>query len=203
MDFETNTNLIDALRKGNESAFTHLVDLYHNRLHAYAMGLIDDHAKSQDIVQGVFIKTWEYRKKLDAKYPIKSFLYKLVYNEFINVYKKDKGVILLEQKYIETLSEVVEELDPPLVNQLISKVTQEIKNLPPKCQAIFVLSKKDGLTNKEISEYMEVSVKTVEAHITKAFEILREKLGEEYSSFLFLLFGKYQGNLVISSSTTK
>ena len=77
----------------------------------------------------------------------------------------------------------MEELDPPFINQLISKVTQEIKKLPPKCQAIFVLSKKDGLTNKEISEYMEVSVKTVEAHITNAFEILREKLGEEYSSF--------------------
>src|SRR5690606_624908 len=191
MDFNTNTKLIDALKKEEENAYIYLLETYHGRLHSYVKGLIDDQAKAQDIVQTVFIKTWEYRKNLDARYPIKSLLYRLAYNEFISCYRKDKGVVLLEKKHIEALSEVVEELDTPVINRLVAKVKVEINNLPPKCQTIFVLSKKDGLTNKEISEYLNVSVKTVEAHITKAFEILRKKLGDEYSSFLFLLFGGF------------
>ncbi len=56
-------------------------------------------------------------------------------------------------------------------------VKQEIENLPPKCKQIFLLSKQDGLTNTEIAEFLNVSIKSVEAHITKAFSILRKTVG--------------------------
>ncbi|MDT7828263.1 sigma factor-like helix-turn-helix DNA-binding protein [Pricia sp. S334] len=62
--------------------------------------------------------------------------------------------------------------------------------MPPKCREVFLLSRKEGLTNLEISEYLKVSIKTVEAHLTKAFEELRKKLGAEYRTFLFVLFGR-------------
>ncbi len=67
-------------------------------------------------------------------------------------------------------------------------VKQEIENLPPKCKQIFLLSKQDGLTNIEIAEFLNVSIKSVEAHITKAFSILRKTVGEKVNSVLFLLF---------------
>ena len=66
---------------------------------------------------------------------------------------------------------------------------QEIENLPPKCKQTFLLSKKDGLTNIEIAEYLNVSVKSVEAHITKAYSIIRKKVGDKMNGVLFLLFG--------------
>ncbi|MBD0778257.1 hypothetical protein HPE56_10670 [Maribacter sp. ANRC-HE7] len=67
-------------------------------------------------------------------------------------------------------------------------VHREIQKLPPKCKAIFLLSKQDGLTNLEIAEYKGVSIKAVEAHITKAFSILRQTIGNEVHHLLFLLF---------------
>ncbi|MGB5818858.1 MAG: RNA polymerase sigma-70 factor [Saonia sp.] len=190
MDFENPSLLIDALRKGDEKAYMFLLDKYHTRLHAYALTLVDDQALAQDIVQNVFVRTWQFRKKLNSKFSLQSFLYKSVYNEFINTYKKNKAVTLLEQKYLEALSETVEEIDEKRIHKVIALVSSEIKKLPPKCQKVFVLSKREGLTNKEISEHLNISVKTVEAQITKAFSILRSRLGDKFETMFFLVLKK-------------
>ena len=188
-DFKDNEELVTALRKGEERAYLHLLSTYHRPLFAYAVSLINDRALAQDIVQNVFLRTWQFRKKLNPDFAIKSFLYKSVYNEFVNAYKKNKTVTLLEKKYIETLSDTAESMDETRFERILEIVIVEIRNLPPKCQKVFTLSKQDGLTNREISEYLDISVKTVEAQITKAFGILRKKLGDKVESYLFLVFG--------------
>lgn len=189
MDFDNNAILIQNLINGNEKAYMFLLDTYHRRLNAYALTLVSDQAQAKDIVQNVFLKTWKSRKKLKTQFSIQSFLYKSVYNEFINSYQKNKAMMLLQKKYLESLGEVVEETDTNLLEQMITVVNNEIQNLPPKCQKVFILSKKEGLTNIEISEYLNVSIKTVEAQITKAFSILRERLGKKYEMILLLVFG--------------
>ncbi|NHF58604.1 sigma-70 family RNA polymerase sigma factor [Flavobacteriaceae bacterium TP-CH-4] len=191
MDYRNNEVLVAHLRKGEEKAFIFLLDTYHRRLNAYALSLIGDGAMAQDIVQNVFLRTWQFRKKLKSEYPISSFLYKSVYNEFVNKYQKDKSMMLLQKKYLESLEAVVEATDESALNRMIAIVNQEIQNLPPKCKRVFMLSKKEGLTNVEISEHLNVSIKTVEAQITKAFLILRRKLGDKYEMILmFLLHGR-------------
>ena len=57
-----------------------------------------------------------------------------------------------------------------------------------------MLSKQEGLTNIEIAEHLNVSIKSVEAHITKAFSILRKSIGDKMNEFLFLLFGTHLSN---------
>ncbi|NMH86756.1 RNA polymerase sigma factor [Flavivirga algicola] len=189
MDLKENKTLINALRKGEEKAYMFLLDTYHRRLHAYALTLVDDHSLAQDIVQNVFLRTWQHREKLNHKFTIQSFLYKSVYNEFVNTYKKDKAMMLLQMKYYESLHQEVEKTDEKTLEEIIQLVTKEVEKLPPKCKQIFSLSKKEGLTNIEISEYLNVSIKTVEAHITKAFTILKNKLDDKIKISLFLLFG--------------
>ncbi|WP_298484804.1 RNA polymerase sigma factor [uncultured Maribacter sp.] len=189
MDLNDNKSLIYFLKKGDEKAYMFLLDKYHRRLHAYALTLLDDHSLAQDIVQNVFLKTWQYRKKLNHEYTIQSFLYKSVYNEFVNTYKKDKAMMLLQMKYYEALHQEIEKIDEKSLEELIQLVTKEVEKLPPKCKQIFSLSKKEGLTNMEISEYLNISIKTVEAHITKAFTILKNKLDGKVEISLFLLFG--------------
>jgi len=189
MDLSENKLLINSLRKGEEKAYMFLLDKYHRRLHAYALTLVDDHSLAQDIVQNVFLRTWQYRKKLNHKYTIQSFLYKSVYNEFVNTYKKDKAMMLLQMKYYEALHQEIEKIDEKRIEEIIQLVTKEVEKLPPKCKQIFSLSKKEGLTNMEISEYLNVSIKTVESHITKAFSILKDKLDGKIEISLFLLFG--------------
>jgi len=181
--------LINALKKGDADGYTYLVNTYHHRLCTYAYGLTQDSDLAEDIVQNVFIRTWKKRDNLKQNFSIKNFLYKSVYNEFIDQYRKQKSVLPLEKKYIDALTTVVEEEDPNTIERLIRLVKKEIQELPPKCKETFLLSKSDGLTNIEIAEYKNISIKTVEAHITKAFNILRKKVGDRVDGILFLLFG--------------
>jgi len=186
--FLNNIKLIDSLKKGDAKAYTYLINNYHHKLCVYAYTLTHNHDDSEDIVQNVFIRVWKKRDRLKSDFSLQSFLYKSVYNEFIDQYRKNKHVLPIEKKYIDALSTTIEKENEDHLNHLINLVKIEIEKLPPKCKQTFLLSKQEGLTNIEISEYLNVSIKSVEAHITKAFSILRQKTGEKLNNILFLLF---------------
>lgn len=189
ISYSKHTDLIEALKQGEAQAYTFLVEQYHHKLCVYAFSLSHDHDNAEDIVQDVFISVWQQRHKLKADFSIQGFLYKLVYNKFIDDYRKKKSVIVLEKKYIEALDTIVEDVDETRLEKLIGLVKVEIQQLPPKCKQTFLLSKQDGLTNFEIAEYLNVSIKTVEAQMTKSFSIIRKKVGDKMQGILFLLFG--------------
>lgn len=187
-DYNDNDILIESLKNGDEKAYTYLIDTYHHKLCVYANSLVKNVYSAEDIVQNVFIKVWEQRTRLKTNHAIKSFLYKLVYNEFIDLYRKNQSLFSLEKSYYDALNAIVLEDDSESLQHVINVVNKEIQNLPPKCKEVFILSKKEGLTNIEIAEHLDVSIKTVEAQITKAFSILRSSLDEKIKNFLFLLF---------------
>lgn len=190
-----NSGIIESLKKGDENAYSYLVKMYHKPLFVYALNLTNDHAQSEDIAQIVFLKTWEFRKRLKPDYSIKSFLYKSAYNEFINQYHRNRALSALEKLYTEALEETIDDSNTELLERKIALVTEGIKNLPQKCKETFLLSKKEGLTNIEIAEHLNVSIKTVEGQITKAFSILRKTASEKMESILFLMFGKRQAKI--------
>ena len=190
-----NAGFIESLKKRDENAYVYLVKTYHKPLFIYAMSLTNDYAQSEDIVQIVFLKTWEFRKRLNPDYSIKSFLYKSTYNEFINQYHKNRALSVLEKVYMEALDETIEDDNTELLERKIALITEGIKNLPKKCKETFLLSRKDGLTNIEISDHLNISLKTVEGHITKAFSILRKNASEKMNAILFLLLGKRQSEI--------
>ena len=189
-DYNDNNVLIESLKNGDEKAYAYLIDTYHNKLCVYANSLVKNIYSAEDIVQNVFIKVWEQRTRLKSDHALKSFLYKLVYNEFIDLYRKNQSLFSLEKSYYDALNSIVFEDDSESFQRVLNVVNKEIQNLPPKCKEVFILSKKEGLTNIEIAEHLDVSVKTVEAQITKAFSILRTSLEEKIKNVLFLLFGK-------------
>lgn len=180
-------DFIKSLKNGEPKAYNFLVEFYHHRLCVYAYGLTKDHGISEDIVQNVFVYLWENRSRINDSFSVKSYLYRSVYNEFIDQYRKKKSVTALEKKYIDALKYIVKEEDENSLEKLIALVKQEIENLPPKCKQIFLLSKQEGLTNVEIAEYLNISIKSVEAHITKAFSVLRKIAGKKIYNILFLL----------------
>ncbi|SDE74022.1 RNA polymerase sigma-70 factor, ECF subfamily [Pricia antarctica] len=182
--------LIERLTNGEEKAFIHLIDLYNRRLFGYALTLTNDHTLAEDILQNVFLNTWEKRKTLRITTSLQNYLFKSVFNQFINQYKKNRSTMVLEQKYFEALDKAVQKHDDISWEKVMTRITLEIENLPPRCKEVLLLSRKEGLTNIEISEYLKVSIKTVEAHLTKAFGVLRKKLGSEYQTFLLVFFGR-------------
>ena len=178
---------VEKLKNGDNNAYTLLMNDYYKNLCGYANLFTKDPSKSEDIVQNVFVKIWIYRKKIDPNIPIKKYLYKSVYNEFIDQYRKNKSVISLEEKYLKVIDTIIDynSLD---IEKLMMNVNREIDKLPEKCKQVFILNKKEGLTHNEIAEYLQISTKTVESHITRAFKILNQKLGNKIKSILIIIF---------------
>lgn len=186
MSYHDNSQLIKHLINGDENAYVYLVKNYDKKLFAYALSLTKDHEMARDIIQETFIKTWEFRTKLKPEYSLNGFLHKTVYNQFLNAYNKNRAMSNLEKEYIEALNEIIEETDPDDLQRKISLITKEIENLPNKCKQIFLMSKKEGLTNIEISEYLNISIKAVEAQISKGYTIIRKNIKDKIINLLFL-----------------
>ena len=178
---------VEKLKKGDYNAYTLLMNNYYKNLCGYANLFTKDPSKSEDIVQNVFVKLWVYRKKIDSNIPIKRYLHKSVYNEFIDQYRKNKSIISLEEKHLKAINTVIDNNSFD-IEQLMTRVNNEIEKLPGKCKRVFILNKKEGLTHDEIAEYLQISKKTVEGHITRAFKILNQKLGKKIKSILIILF---------------
>ncbi len=178
---------VEKLKNGDNNAYTLLMNDYYKNLCGYANLFTKDPSKSEDIVQNIFVKIWIYRKKIDPNISIKKYLYKSVYNEFIDQYRKNKSVISLEEKYLKVIDTIIDDnsLD---IEKLMMNVNREIDKLPEKCKRVFILNKKEGLTHNEIAEYLQISTKTVESHITRAFKILNQKLGNKIKSILIIIF---------------
>ncbi|MBK78972.1 MAG: RNA polymerase sigma-70 factor [Flavobacteriaceae bacterium] len=173
MKREIKKEFILLLKSGDESAFTELINKYNRRLFAYAVSLSGDYSLAKDIVQDVFLKTYEFRKRLNPEFSIEGFLYRSVYNQFINVYHKNKSLLKVHDEYVRFLNQIIDEPKDSEFDKLIKIVNESINNLPKRCKEIFVLSKKEGYTNLEISEILNISIKTVEAQITIAFKSIR------------------------------
>ena len=173
MKRESTKEFILLLKSGDEFAFTELVNKYNKRLFAYAISLSGDYSLAKDIVQDVFIKTYEFRKRLNPEFSISGFLYRSVYNQFINIYHKNKSLLKVQDEYVRFLNQIIDETSDSEFDRLIKIVNESINNLPKRCKEIFVLSKKEGYTNLEISEILNISIKTVEAQITIAFKSIR------------------------------
>ena len=186
-DFSESKILTQQLISGNEKAYNYLVDKYYQRLCAYATSLSHDAFSSDDIVQNVFIRVWENRRTLNVNFSLKSFLFRSVYNEYIDQYRKNVAVTTLEKKYVDEINAFFEE-DNPNLESLISKVKEEIEKLPAKCRATFKLSKFEGLTYVEIAEHQNISVKTVENHMNKAFAVIRKNIDNKTHGIFFFLF---------------
>ncbi|MFV0564854.1 MAG: RNA polymerase sigma factor [Flavobacteriaceae bacterium] len=164
------------LKKGNQQAVVFLMNTYHKPLCAYVYNLSNDYELAQDIVQNVFVKIWEDRHKIEHVKSIKRYLYKSVYNRLLNHWRDNKKILTVEARHLEELSYFIDSETQESLQNKIEAIKIEIQNLPKKCKETFLLSKQEGLTNIEIAEFMDVSLRTVETQLYKAFKLLRSKL---------------------------
>ena len=103
-------------------------------------------------------------------------MYKSIYNKFITDYHKNKSLTRLHEQYYSILDQQLKNNSNENLSKKIREMNSLIDELPEKTKIIFSLKKKHGLTNEEIAKHNKISIKSVEAHITKAFKLLRNKV---------------------------
>jgi len=185
--FLDDVTLADNIKNDDENAFRILFDRYYKKLLDYAATFTNDLQEAEDIVQQTFITLWTNRKKINTTKSIKSYLYKITYNSYIDTYRKQKHRDNFFDEIKErALSDRIND-DDDLVEQRILKLKTVIDSLPDRCKEILQMNKFDGLKYKEIALQLNISVKTVEAHMNTAFKKIRKAFkGDEF--FLFLLY---------------
>jgi len=171
--------MVNGLRAGQESTYAQLFHEYYRPLTVFAYKYVNDLDSARELVQDLFVSIYENRKSLMITSSLKAYLYRSVRNRALNHLKRIKvGKQHLEQIAQElNSSESLEELI--LENELEHRIFQIISSLSPKCQEVFKMSRVHGIKNQDIAARLEISVRTVETHISNALKILREKLGEE------------------------
>ncbi len=175
----------------SDEGFEKVFLFYYTPLKAYALTILFDKEVVSDILQDVFSNLWEKRKKLPADLMLSSYLYKAVYNSCLNYIKHQKANLnFIKQKtdeqeiqllLLENTSSNNYQPDSIKIQEVI---TQSIDNLSDQTKRVFLLSRKFGLKNKEIASFLDISIKAVEKHISKALKELREKITKDYPKYL-------------------
>lgn len=144
--------------------------------------------QSRDIVHNSFLKLWENRNVIAQHSPVKPFLYRIINNSSLDILKHDKIKRKYEQHIArnEKVQGEVYVLENIEFKQLRKDIQTAVSELPEQMQQIFKLCKYDGLTYREVACQMNLSVKTVENQMSRAFIKLRQKLAV-YLFFTLLL----------------
>jgi RNA polymerase sigma-70 factor (ECF subfamily) len=175
--------------EGDENAFKYFFDTYYDDLCNFVNSYLRDEILSEDVVQSIFIYLWEKKDSLPSNCSIKSYLYSASKNKSLNQLRnvKNKNRIIGELlSRPELISD--EKADHFLeFEELKTLIFNAIDGLPMQCKTIYQFSRDEGLTNKEIAEKLEISIKTVENQMTIAIRKIKEFL-QPYQDQIFILF---------------
>ena len=183
---------VGALKNDDYEAFNVLFRKYAEQIYAFALGITKQSFAAEEITQIVFLKVWEKRLTIDEHLSFKSFLFSVAYHEIISWLRKEKSEKLKVNKFVTAENYSSNETEIKIEFHNLEGITnQVIDSFPEKRREIFKLSREQGFSNKEIARELNISIKTVESHMTLALKILREKLGNSiligYSFFHFFI----------------
>lgn len=156
--------------------FNFLFTTYYKQLCIYAYHYVHDMESAKELVQEAYIKLWGKILSNDDYSLLKSFLYTMVRNAAIDHLRHSKTHSEYEQKILAYSNEEYSTFDDIIINELEEKITDAIEKLPPQCRKIFQMNRLENKKYKEIAEELQISVKTVEAQISKALLFLKSEL---------------------------
>ena len=169
--------LMQEIKADNMFAFDTLYKNYSKKLYQFAYSILKSNEESENIVQEVFLKLWENRTRVEKDSSIKSYLFSIAYNSTISlIRKKIKDDQFIE--YLKSLQEVYEEPEIEFeCKELTEKLHDIVYQLPKRQKEVYLLHKEEGLKYKDIAVKLQISVNTVENHMSEALKTIRAKLG--------------------------
>lgn len=181
---------LELLRKACKQSFEFLYNRYSGKLYNFIMKVSKgDTYIAEELVQRTFIKVWETRENVDPERSFISYLCTIAKNMLLNEYKHQtirfiytdyiKGVATDKYNFTE------KEVDKNLLEEYIDKL---IDKLPPKRREVFILSRKQGLSNKKIAERLQITESTIETQLSKASTFMKIQMQKHYELQLLILF---------------
>lgn len=174
----TDHELLGLLKRGDDKAFKQIYDRYSGPLFLFAIRKLKNEQDARDVVQEIFVVLWNKHRELDLYSSLSSYLYKSVHNRALNIFvhrKYQTSYIRSFEDYLEKYAQDADEL--LMQKELIDIIDHEIRLLPEKMREVFVLSRKEQMSHREIAERLGISEQTVKTQVKRALKILRLRLG--------------------------
>jgi RNA polymerase sigma-70 factor (ECF subfamily) len=175
------------LKAGNAKVYEVLFRQLYELLCQYAYSILHNYDEAEDIVQKIFCKLWEQREKIEIHTSIKSYMYRMVHNACLNKIKQwqvqSEHHELIAYQSVTTSNQAEHGM---VHKELSHHIDAAIACLPNRCREAFLLSRMQHLSYMEIAQRMQISHNTVEIQIVKALKILREKLKDYLTIWVWL-----------------
>lgn len=172
MSNTTDERLIEAIRRNDYVSYNKLFERYYGRLCQYVYSLLMDKSDTEDIVQELFLNIWKNRERIEIKENVGGYLYKMAKHLALNH--------LRSKVYFNNLSETQDQLsyedDRVESEEFRIALYSYIDHLPGRCKEVLLLHRIKGLKQKEISEKLDVSIKTIKNQIWISLQKLRRCL---------------------------
>lgn len=170
-------DLTEQLKQGSHEAYTEIYERYFGVLYIHACKRMYDHEEARDLVQEIFINLWSRREFLVPEKGFAPYLYSSVRNRLIDLMSKQTTY----SKYISSISALSDQsvciTDHAIrERQLAAIIEKEINALPPRMREVFILSRMNHFSHKQIAEQLKTSELTVKTQIKHSLKILRSKL---------------------------
>lgn len=195
MELKSGNNYLVGLKSGDEKIFKMVMDTWYTQLFNFANGYLLNEENSKEVVQDVFLQLWDNRKKLAENTVINAYLFTLTRNRCIDIIRRERLLLQFrtdKQAEYDRLTEGFHALSDTILDNIFASELQEeidqlINSLPEQCRKVFILSRSNGLKNREISDILNLSLKTVESHMTKALKTIRNSLEKKFPSVMQLV----------------
>jgi len=187
------SEIVQKIKSGDQSAFEELYNFFYPKLSYFSNQYLLDADAANNVAQDAFTELWEKRSGLHSNTNIQAWLFSVTKNKSLKLISKERS----GQKYHDYLR--IRQLDVNYrsladfdtsnftFEELQHKIKTALAKLSPSVRLVFEKSRFEEKRNREIAEELGISIKTVEAHISKALKLLRTDL-KEYLPLLYALF---------------
>jgi RNA polymerase sigma-70 factor (ECF subfamily) len=185
--------IVQKIIAGDKFSFETVYRYYYPRLNYFARQYLLDADASKNIVQDVFAELWDKRESIYSDTNLQAWLFTVTKNKSLKAIAKFKSrenygnyikVRELEVNY-KSLSDF--DTSNLIFEELQKQIQITLEKLPPSCRKIFEMSRFEDKKNREVAEELNLSIKTVEAQISKALRIFKNDL-KEYLPLIYILF---------------
>lgn len=172
----TDSELVAAIRGGDRAAFEAIFRRWYPQVQRFLLSLVKEETLSEDLSQSVFIKVWLNRQRLDPSKSLKNYLLVLSKNSALDVLKSKRYLMNLDvpAPVEKPSSDRTEHLAEYSETQ--SRLLRAVQQMPSQRRSVFMMSRFQHLSNKDIAETLGLSVRTVEKHLQLAINNLRNFL---------------------------
>ena len=180
--------IIRRLKKDDKSAVDELFSYYYPRLYHFSKSILKIENDIDDILQEIFVKIWLNRQKIGNVETFNSYIFTITKNEVLNLIRSNlRDRSFKDELYLRSVAEEYHTQNPLEYHEIKTGIEKVVGGLPEKRKQVFILSRTEGLSNKEIAQQLNISEKTVEDHITHAIKYIKSSM-HEMGMISFLYF---------------